>query len=695
MTNLSRLIHDKFQNTTISSVQRKYFNETKGLLYIKQLCVPEYNSVELEVSSKYYCLAATAALIKYLEFIQNTMYAPASLKIVFKGSEKTAMIDISTAKNLELLQNIRDPRSPHTLYGILNFTKTASGARLLRSNILQPLSDIDTITMRQDIVSELIEKPDIFYNLQAVISRFLDIDHLLSLCVQIPKQENVKTAESKITNMMYLKHILELVTPLKEALGNCENAVFKAYYKVLEDTRFAGMLCKINCIIYEDARYQKGSLQMRSQKCFAVKPNMNGLLDISRQTYTEMMDDINDLVNQLGEMHHLPLKVGCSSNRGFHVQLYCKDGMTAYDLPGEFIKVTKFKNTFSFTTPDLIKMNGMSVMTELLNNIRDDIGALYKLSEIVATVDMLLSFAHACTLSDFVKPEFTDTLAVKQGRHPILEKISLESPMPNNIYASDDSNFIIITGPNMSGKSTYLRQVALLQIMAQIGSFVPAEYASFRIANQIFSRIGSDDDLETNSSTFTMEMREMNYILQTARGNSLVIIDELGRGTSAEEGVGLCFSICEHLLKTKAFTFFVTHFAELTSLDSLYPNVENYYFEVRRSFNSAAECEKVIYTHVLSKGRTEEKHYGIQLAEMSTLPQIVITEAKKMAHKLSDEKRKTQTQNKEVRIERAIFKLATRLAQAAKSSLLDEDSLKHYMLSLKKKYEEEINEFEE
>ncbi|CAE1322196.1 MSH4 [Acanthosepion pharaonis] len=162
------------------------------------------------------------------------------------------------------------------------------------------------------------------------------------------------------------------------------------------------------------------------------------------------------------------------------------------------------------------------VVTELLNDIRDCISCLYKLSESVSTLDMLLSFAHLCTLSEY------DSLSLS---------LSL------SLYASNDSNFIIITGPNMSGKSTYLRQVALLQIMAQIGSYIPSVYASFRICDQIFSRIGSDDDLETNASTFMLEMREINYAIQNASNNSLIVIDELGRGTSAEEGLGICYAV--------------------------------------------------------------------------------------------------------------------------------------------------------
>ncbi|KAL3876483.1 hypothetical protein ACJMK2_034326 [Sinanodonta woodiana] len=236
-----------------------------------------------------------------------------------------------------------------------------------------------------------------------------------------------------------------------------------------------------------------------------------------------------------------------------------------------------------------------------------------------------------------LKPEFTDTLAIKQGQHPILERIGSEQPIPNNV----------------SGKSTYLRQIALLQIMAQLGSYVPAQYASFRTADQIFSRIGSDDSIETNCSSFMLEMKEINYIVQSASNNSLIIIDELGRGTSAEEGIGLCHAICEYLLGIKAFTFFVTHFLELTRLDS------------------------------------------IQLAEVSTMPQIVVREAKKLAQKIQDEKKKTQEVDTEMKKQRAVFKLATRLVQAAKNSRLDDVGLRQYLTSLKRQYQREIGTAEE
>ncbi|XP_055959284.1 mutS protein homolog 4 [Patella vulgata] len=519
-TTLLKLITEQYTTTCVSTVQRKYFNETKGLEMLKHLCI-DFKTMEMVLSSKYYCLATTAAILKYVEFIQNIVYAPNSIQLVFRGSEHSTMIDLSTSRNLELLQNIRDPKSHHTLFGTLNFTKTAGGTRLLRSNILQPPSDVETIRLRQDVVSELTEKEEVFYNLQSTLSKFIDLEHLISACVQIPKVESLKVAENKITTVILLKHTLDLVPPFVEFLKDCENELVKAYCQTLQDRRYKEMRTKISTVIHDDTKYQKGSLNMRTQKCFAVKPHINGLLDVARRTYSEIIDDMAELIQQLGEENGLPLKMAYSTTRGFYVQLFCgtNDQYTTHSLPAIFIKVSKFKNTLSFTTTDLIKLNDRVkeslqeiylmtnvVVTELLKDVRQHVGCLYKLSEAVSMIDMLVSFAHACTLSSYVRPVFTDTLAIKQGRHPILEKIGLNAPIPNNTYAAEDNNFIVITGPNMSGKSTYLRQVALLQIMAQTGSFVPAQYASFRSADHIFSRIGSDDDIETNSSTFMVEM---------------------------------------------------------------------------------------------------------------------------------------------------------------------------------------------
>uniref|UniRef100_A0A3Q2ZQF4 DNA mismatch repair protein n=1 Tax=Kryptolebias marmoratus TaxID=37003 RepID=A0A3Q2ZQF4_KRYMA len=701
-TKLYKLITENFPGVTFTAIQRKYFNERKGLEYIQQLCAPEFNTVLMEVQAKYYCLASAAALLKYLEFLQNSVYASKSLKVSFKGSEQTAMIDSASASNLELVVNNRDHRSEHTLLGVLNHTKTPGGARRLRSNILEPLVDVDTINVRLDAVQELLQNEELFFGLKNAISHFLDIDRLLSVLVQIPKQETVQAAEAKITHVIQLKHTLDLkgflcfwVFTFSTYSSLCVNVSCFRFDMILEQIKTV-----INC----DTTYLKGSLNMRTQKCYAVRPNINEFLDIARRAYTEIVDDIAGLVNQMGEKYGLPMRTSFSTARGFFIQMKLEGVISPEGkLPSEFIKVTKHKNNYSFTTADLMKMNGrcdeafreifhMSyvVICQLLSTIHEHIHCLYKLSDAVSMLDMLLSLANACTISDYVRPEFTDTLAIKQGRHPILERMARQQPVSNNTYISEGSNFVIITGPNMSGKSTYLKQVALCQIMAQIGSFVPSEYASFRVADQIFTRIGVDDDFETNSSTFMLEMKEISYIIHNASDRSLLIIDELGRGTSAEEGIGICHSVCEFLLRLKAFTLFATHFLELCQLESLYPNVENQHMEVQHMRSGDTGAEQVVYTYLLNRGRSEERHYGLRAAEMTTLPPGVIQEARIIASQVSQQLLAKHQTDPETQRQRAVYRLATRLLQTARNSRLDPESLRMYLKGLKRQYEAEL-----
>ncbi|XP_061896650.1 mutS protein homolog 4-like isoform X1 [Entelurus aequoreus] len=703
-TKLFNLITENFQGVAFTAIQRKYFNEKKGMEYIKQLCAPEFSTVVMEVQAKYYCLAAAAALLKYLEFIQNSVYAAKSLKVSFKGSQQTAMIDSISARNMELVVNNKDHRSDHTLLGVLNHTKTPGGARRLRSNILEPLVDVDTINARLDAIQEMLQNEELFYGLKNAVAPFLDIDQLLSVLVQVPKQETVPIAEAKITHVIQLKHTLDLVPQLRVTLKNCNTALLKAYCTSLEDNRFDIILKQIHTVINDDTTYLKGSLNMRTQKCYAVRPNINEFLDISRRAYTEIVDDIAGFVNQMAEKSGFPMRTSFSTARGFFIQMKLEGiFLPKGKLPPEFIKVTRHKDNYGFTTTDLMKMNDRCdealkeifhvsyvVICQLLSTIREHIHCLYKLSDAVSMLDMLLSLANACTNSDYVRPEFTDTLAIKQGRHPILERMARQQLVSNNCYISEGSNFVIITGPNMSGKSTYLKQVALCQIMAQIGSFVPAEYASFRAADQIFTRIGVDDNFETSSSTFMLEMKEITYIVHNVSDRSLIIIDELGRGTSAEEGIGICHSVCEFLLNLKAFTLFATHYLELCQLECLYPNVENQHMQVQHTRTCDTGAESVVYTHLLSGGYSEERHYGLRAAEMTSLPSSIIQEAKKFAFKVSKQLLAKHKSNPKAERQRVLYRLATRLLQTARNSRLDPDSLRMYLKGLRRQYEAEL-----
>ncbi|XP_017567259.1 mutS protein homolog 4 isoform X3 [Pygocentrus nattereri] len=636
-TKLYNLIMENFPSVGFTALQRKYFNEKKGLEYIQQLCAPEFSTVLMEVQTKYYCLASAAALLKYVEFIQNSVYAPKSLKVSFTGSEQTAMIDAVSARNLELVINNRDQRSSHTLLGVLNHTKTPGGERRLRSNILEPLLDVDAINTRLDTIQELLQDEELFFGLKNAITHFLDIDQLISSLIQLPKQETVAVAESKIIHVIQLKHTLELIAPLKMVLKDAKTALLKGYCTVLEDSRFNNILAQIKTVINDDTTYLKSSLNLRTQKCYAVRPGVNEFLDVARRAYTEVVDDITGLVNQLEEKYGLPLRTSFSSARGFFIQLRLEDVVLPDgQLPGEFIKVTRQKNNYSFTTLDLMKMNercdealkeifhmSYVVVCRLLNGVHEQIHCLYKLSDAVSMLDMLLSLATACTVSDY-------------------------------------------------------------------GSFVPAEYASFRVADQIFTRIGVDDDFETSSSTFMVEMKEVAYIIHTATDKSLIIIDELGRGTSAEEGIGICHAVCEFIISVKAFTLFATHFLELCQLETLYPNVENQHMQVQHIRGSDGSTERVVYTYLLTRGCSEERSYGIRAAEITSMPPAIIQEAKSIAAKLSQKLWAKNQSDPATMKQRAVYHLATRLLQTARNSRLDSDSLRLYLKGLRRHYEAEL-----
>ncbi|KAG6876489.1 hypothetical protein C0992_012794, partial [Termitomyces sp. T32_za158] len=307
-----------------------------------------------------------------------------------------------------------------------------------------------------------------------------------------------------------------------------------------------------------DNGLMQGGIGAINARVYAVKAHRNRLLDVARETYKENVGDIFNLNRTLSEEHELPLTLVYQES-GFVFTL--KKTELEGELPRGFLNVSVKKGKWVFTSMDLQKMNARmkdaldetlmlsdKIVQDLVAEILVDIGALYKASEAVALVDMLWSFAH----SSIIRPEFTGTLAIKSGRHPILETVqSAGTLVPNDVYCDDSSSFQIIQGPNMSGKSTYLKQIGLLTIMAMSGCFVPAEYASFRIHDALLTRLSNDDDLEKSLSTFASEMASSAMIIGLATPKSLVLVDELGRGTSPRDGLGISHAIAEELIALK------------------------------------------------------------------------------------------------------------------------------------------------
>ena len=350
------------------------------------------------------------------------------------------------------------------------------------------------------------------------------------------------------------------------------------------------------------------------------------------------------------------------------------------NLPDVFINVFRKRNIIECQTLDLLKWNQKIVdshhevlqmsdrsIQELIENLRAEIAPLFKISDAIALLDVTASFAHLVTTQDYCRPELTRTLAIKSGRHPIREKIHKEKYIPNDAYATRQSRFQIITGCNMSGKSTYIRSIALMAIMAQIGCFVPASYASFPIFHQLFARISMDDSIEANISTFAAEMRETAFILRNIDDRSMVIVDELGRGTSTRDGLSIAIAIAEALVESGAFIWFATHFRDLAKVLSERNGVVNFHLAVDMS-----EANQMKMLYKIASGAVQEEHYGLALAKVVNLPPEVLQVAERVSKKLTSNMEKRKKNSKTIALARRrklILSLREQLIQAYEGNM--------------------------
>lgn len=349
------------------------------------------------------------------------------------------------------------------------------------------------------------------------------------------------------------------------------------------------------------------------------------------------------------ETHDLALDLKYDTARQYFIRLDASQ-LEERTLPDVFVNVFRKRKMVECQTLDLLKWNQRIVdshhevlqmsdqkVQELIAEIRDRIEPLFRISAGIALVDMVASFAQLVTTQDYCRPELAQTLAVKNGRHPIHEKIHTEKYIPNDAYVTQQTRFQIITGCNMSGKSTYIRSLALMAVMAQIGCFVPASYASFPIFHQLFARVSMDDSIEANVSTFAAEMRETAFILRNIDKRSMVIIDELGRGTSTRDGLCIAIAVAEALVESRAFVWFVTHFRDLPKILSERNGVVNLHLSVEMG-----EADKMTMLYKVAGGEVQEQHYGIALAKVVDLPPEVIRVAEEVSKKLTAnmEKRK-------------------------------------------------------
>ncbi|KAJ4255775.1 MutS protein msh4 [Fusarium falciforme] len=494
--------------------------------------------------------------MKYIQQHFSINFVPHSLRIQYRPSEDTMMIDISAIQSLEIMQNLRNPKSKDSLFGLMNHTTTPMGARMLRSSILQPPTRADLyITPRYEALDELTTNEEMFREIRKGDSARL---------IVVPKNMPIQKVEEQINQVLMVKSFLEAVSELYIALEPATSDLLVKVRDLCHPELINRGLDKIRHTIEADVTYMKSALDLWNQRTFAVKGGINGMLDVARQTYKEQTEEVHKYLDRLNETHGFSASLKYDNGRKYWFRLRAAD-FEGRPLPDEFINVVRKKDKIECQTLALIKLNTMD--------------------------------------GGFV---------------------------PNDYFASESFAFHIVTGCNMSGKSTYIRAAALLQIMAQIGSFVPAKYAAFSIVHSIFARVSLDDNIESNLSTFSVEMREMAFILRNIDDKSLAVIDELGRATSNRDGLAIAIAMSEALIQSKASVWFATHFADLTRAFAQRPGVLNLHLAATTS-TTADGLPHIKMLYKATTGTVGDEHYGINLARAIGLPRGFIDKAEEVA----------------------------------------------------------------
>ncbi len=574
-------------------------------------------------------IIAAGAVLNYLRETQKTNL-PHITKIAKYNPSDFMLLDASTKRNLEITYTMQDGSREGSLFGILDKTETPMGARMLKRWISAPLTRLDLILKRQEAVEELFLQKQLRKNLRDEIKEIGDLERLVS-----------KACTNRINprELVILKQSLKKIPLIKQLLD----------------------ITKVKTLI--DLRERLNLLDTIVEKIeLGISDNPSATLsdgEVIRYGYNAELDELRDLKNnakdKLANFQKVErertginsLKVSYNKVFGYYIEI---SNANKEKVPDNYIRKQTLVNGERYITPELKSYEDKILNAEeriatleynLFNEIRGFVASesikIQENARLIAMLDCYVSLADCADQYNYVKPivDNTDVIDIKEGRHPVVERVLPpgEKFSPNDCKLDNkDTQIIILTGPNMAGKSVYLRQVGLIVLLAQIGSFVPAKYAHIGLVDRIFTRVGAGDNIAAGESTFLVEMQEAANILNNATSKSLILLDEIGRGTSTFDGISIAWSITEYLHENShvaAKTLFATHYHELNEMASMFPKIKNFKVEVREYGN------KVIFLHKVTPGGADHS-YGIQVAHMAGLPTAVTERAKEILQNLEN-----------------------------------------------------------
>jgi len=604
--------------------RRQKFSEDRGMDLLTKLSVLQLDPREAE--RRHLARSAASALIGYLETTENCSFAKNSLQISFGDCiEGRLVMDQVTIRNLELISNRRSTLGKRIkngcVFDIINLTLTKPGYRLLRSQLISPLSDLDAIHRRQNLVENLLARDDRLKTLQEFLPRFHDVDQLTSHYAVIPKKSSLRTLKREADNAIRLREVLQV--------GGELFASDATKFSTDVQTSLGELLQFINTKIHEEAVFRKGAEEQRVESIHCIKSGLDDVLDLARESHSNCIETMKEYADSLDIEN---IQLGFSTPRGY----FLKVPLTAVNDSSIFLQCVKLKRYAACTTAELVSLNIRQEdalrealirteyhLAQLRDQVRKALPSLIALTEAVAELDLLQSlarFSETLAKPTVIAASDVSRLQVIGGRHIILEKALAENDseefVPNDI---DLKSLSLVVGPNCAGKTTYLKQCALIVILAQLGARVPADSATIPIYTHISTRIGNEDNLEGNASTFSLEMTEISNLLRSLKPgkHQLVLVDELCRGTSTEEGMSLAFAIAEVLGRSpNVDTLFATHFHQL---QHAFPGVLSF------TITSDTVGKTLLFQHRIKQGaQADDLPYGIELARSCGFPKALI-----------------------------------------------------------------------
>ena len=628
--------------------------------FANDLLLTHFNTKTLKgfgIENLNYGLIAAGSVLNYLKETQKDKLEHIS-KIAQYNPSDFMLLDYSTKRNLEITFTIQEGSREGSLISILDKTETAMGGRLLKKWISAPLRKVEPISERQNAVEELVSRIKLRENLTNELSEIGDLERLIS---------KVCTGRVNPRELINLKTSLKKIPLIKQLLDQAETNSIKQLNDRLIELDSTVELIELSISDNPGLSISDGGI---------IRQGYNPDLDELRDLSTNAKDWIANLQRTERERTGIPsLKVSFNKVFGYYIEI---SNTHKNKIPENYIRKQTLVNSERYITPELkeyedkvlnAQENIAKLELELFNRVRAKVAEKTELiqenARLIAVLDCYLSFAISAVDYNYVKPivEESDKIKIIEGRHPVVERILPpgEKFTPNSYDLSNSENqIIILTGPNMAGKSVYLRQLGLIVLLAQIGSFVPAKEASIGIVDKIYTRVGASDNISAGESTFLVEMQEAANILNNASDKSLILLDEIGRGTSTFDGISIAWAITEFLHQNPevaAKTLFATHYHELNEMASIYPRIKNYKVEVREY------GDKVIFLHKVSAGGADHS-YGIQVAQMAGLPNFVTKRAKEILTNLEgkeltpyEEKKKKIQKFKEDEYQISLFEM--------------------------------------